>query len=259
MENILFGEELDSEWYDQVLAACGLGPDLKQLPYGDQTEIGERGVTISGGQKQRVALARAVYQRKCSMVILDDVFSALDAHTSSHIIKALFHGQKGLLRDRAVLLASHQTACALQAQRVLLLGLAGVKGSSMKASAENSLFVSPRIQNFRGVCLPRFSGTRTYREPSIRSHALVQCSTEEAPCQTPSVSVSFPRGSFLILAAGQKDASVPHSSLLFDGDWLDLCKQPHLLSLLGHVARPCTDASKTAGANQSIGPDPIRG
>ncbi|CAE7526422.1 Abcc2 [Symbiodinium sp. KB8] len=155
MENILFGEELDSEWYDQVLAACGLGPDLKQLPYGDQTEIGERGVTISGGQKQRVALARAVYQRKCSMVILDDVFSALDAHTSSHIIKALFHGQKGLLRDRAVLLASHQTACALQAQRVLLLG--------------------------------------------------------------------------------QKDASVPHSSLLFDGDWLDLCKQPHLLSLLGHV------------------------
>ncbi|CAE7220665.1 abcC8, partial [Symbiodinium sp. CCMP2456] len=166
MDNILFGEELDSEWYDTVLAACGLGPDLKQLPYGDQTEIGERGVTISGGQKQRVALARAVYQRKCSMVILDDVFSALDAHTSSHIIKALFHGQKGLLRDRAVLLASHQTACALQAQRVLLLGL----------------------------------------------------------------------------AAGQKDASIPHSSLLFEGDWLDLCKQPHLLSLLGHATRPCLDS-----------------
>ena len=124
MDNILFGEELDDEWYNKVLDACALGPDLKQLPHGDQTEIGERGVTISGGQKQRVALARAVYQRACSMVILDDVFSALDAHTSSHIVRALFQGPQALLRDRAVLLASHLTACAGEAQRVLLLGMA---------------------------------------------------------------------------------------------------------------------------------------
>ncbi|CAE7573137.1 ABCC1 [Symbiodinium natans] len=156
MDNILFGEELDDEWYNKVLDACALGPDLKQLPHGDQTEIGERGVTISGGQKQRVALARAVYQRACSMVILDDVFSALDAHTSSHIVRALFQGPQALLRDRAVLLASHLTACAGEAQRVLLLG--------------------------------------------------------------------------------QKDVSTQQSSLLFDGDWLDLCKHPDLLSLLGHVA-----------------------
>ena len=126
-DNILFGDELDLDWYNTVLNACGLGPDLEQLPYGDQTEIGERGVTISGGQKQRVALARAVYQRSCSLVILDDVFSALDAHTSSHIVSALFKGPQALLRNRAVLMASHHTSCAPEAQRILLLGSVSVQ------------------------------------------------------------------------------------------------------------------------------------
>ena len=75
------------------------------------------------------------------------------------------------------------------------------------------------------------------------------------------------RRSFGVLAAGQKDASIPHSSLLFEGDWLDLCKQPHLLSLLGHAARPCLGRCesvhqirpKTAGASQPTGPDSITG
>lgn len=61
-DNILFGRELVPKRYNQVLEACALVEDLRVLPGGDQTEIGERGVTLSGGQKARVALARAVYQ-----------------------------------------------------------------------------------------------------------------------------------------------------------------------------------------------------
>ena len=60
-ENILFGKEYDRNWYEAVVDACALRPDLDMLPYGDLTEIGERGITVSGGQKQRLNIARAIY------------------------------------------------------------------------------------------------------------------------------------------------------------------------------------------------------
>lgn len=48
-ENILFGKELDKRRYVETVAACQLESDLKLMPAGDRTEIGERGVTLSGG------------------------------------------------------------------------------------------------------------------------------------------------------------------------------------------------------------------
>lgn len=51
----------NTELYARSIECCRLQPDLDMWPDGDQTEIGERGVSISGGQKARVALARAVY------------------------------------------------------------------------------------------------------------------------------------------------------------------------------------------------------
>ncbi|KAI4745287.1 multidrug resistance-like protein [Aureobasidium sp. EXF-12298] len=94
--NIVSFSKFDSELYSSVLYACDLDTDLEVLPMGDATMIGSKGFSLSGGQKQRIALARAVYSR-CSIIILDDVFSQLDVSTQSVVFDRLL-GQRGLLR-----------------------------------------------------------------------------------------------------------------------------------------------------------------
>lgn len=74
------------EKYRKVLKACSLEKDMEIFEHGDETEIGERGINLSGGQKQRIQLARAVYQ-DCDVYLLDDIFSAVDAHTGTEIFR----------------------------------------------------------------------------------------------------------------------------------------------------------------------------
>ncbi|KAL3662988.1 hypothetical protein V7S43_011931 [Phytophthora oleae] len=100
-ENILFEQEYDAERYAQVLDASQLAMDLKALPNGDSTEIGERGINLSGGQKARVAIARALYRSGTDILILDDPLSAVDPHVAHAIfdscIVGLAAGQTRLL------------------------------------------------------------------------------------------------------------------------------------------------------------------
>ncbi|CDP21981.1 unnamed protein product, partial [Coffea canephora] len=103
-ENILFGLSMNQERYKEVLRVCCLEKDLDMMEFGDQTEIGERGINLSGGQKQRIQLARAVYQ-DCDIYLLDDVFSAVDAQTGSEIFKECV---RGTLREKTILLVTHQ-------------------------------------------------------------------------------------------------------------------------------------------------------
>ncbi|OAY49526.1 ABC transporter C family member 4 [Manihot esculenta] len=102
--NILFGLPMDKEKYNEVIRVCCLEKDLEMMDYGDQTEIGERGINLSGGQKQRIQLARAVYQ-DCDIYLLDDVFSAVDAHTGSDIFRECV---RGALKGKTILLVTHQ-------------------------------------------------------------------------------------------------------------------------------------------------------
>ncbi|KAK8047506.1 P-loop containing nucleoside triphosphate hydrolase protein [Apiospora saccharicola] len=94
--NVIGFQHFDAAWYAAVIRACALEEDFQQFPEGDQIVIGSNGLSLSGGQKQRVAIARAVYSKR-DLVLFDDVFSGLDMHTQSHIIREVF-GPEGLLK-----------------------------------------------------------------------------------------------------------------------------------------------------------------
>ncbi|CAD0110783.1 unnamed protein product [Aureobasidium uvarum] len=114
-ENITFGKPFDQDWYDAVVDACALRPDLDMLPNGDLTEIGERGITVSGGQKQRLNIARAIYFN-ADIVLMDDPLSAVDAHVGRHIMD---NAICGLLRNKARVLATHQLHVLHRCDRII--------------------------------------------------------------------------------------------------------------------------------------------
>ncbi|KAJ8773515.1 hypothetical protein K2173_005761 [Erythroxylum novogranatense] len=103
-ENVLFGKEMNKDFYEEVLEGCALKQDIEVWMDGDLTVVGERGINLSGGQKQRIQLARAVYSDS-DVYILDDPFSAVDAHTGTHLFKKCL---MQLLSQKTVIYATHQ-------------------------------------------------------------------------------------------------------------------------------------------------------
>ncbi|EME43173.1 hypothetical protein DOTSEDRAFT_72527 [Dothistroma septosporum NZE10] len=109
-ENIVFASTYDARRYKNVIEACSLQRDLEILDAGDQTLVGEKGVTLSGGQKQRISLARALY---CDArhILLDDVLSAVDSHTAKWIFDKALMGP--LMYNRTCILVTHNAALCL--------------------------------------------------------------------------------------------------------------------------------------------------
>ncbi|OJK00394.1 hypothetical protein ASPACDRAFT_52107 [Aspergillus aculeatus ATCC 16872] len=151
----------DAKWYNSVTYACALAEDFKQLPRGDKTVIGSKGIALSGGQSQRIALARAVYARK-DIVILDDVFSSLDATTEDHIFHHLL-GAHGLLRSigSTVILASSSVKRVPYADHIVVLdsnGCATEQGSFKSLDSAGGYISSFNLSlpdwSYKGGLLP---------------------------------------------------------------------------------------------------------
>ncbi|KAJ2579533.1 hypothetical protein GGH95_003052, partial [Coemansia sp. RSA 1836] len=117
--NILFGLKYDEAFYNRIIDACALRPDLEMLTAGDMTEIGEKGINLSGGQKARVSLARAVYSR-ADVYILDDPLSAVDAHVARHLFDQVL-GSTGLLKSRCRIHATNAIQFIGKCDSVLML------------------------------------------------------------------------------------------------------------------------------------------
>ncbi|KIH87982.1 hypothetical protein SPBR_04593 [Sporothrix brasiliensis 5110] len=118
-ENIVFGRPFDASWYNEVLGRCCLHDDLRMLIDGDMTIIGEKGVSLSGGQKQRISLARAVYGRS-HLLLLDDCFSALDAHVGSRVFENVVK-QTRHARECTIVLVTHSMVLARQADHIVYM------------------------------------------------------------------------------------------------------------------------------------------
>ncbi|KAF3479696.1 ATP-dependent bile acid permease [Arthroderma uncinatum] len=118
-ENIIFASSYNENRYEAVIKACSLERDLEILDAGDQTLVGEKGISLSGGQKQRISLARAMYS-SARHLLLDDCLSAVDSHTAKHIFNNAVLGP--LMMNRTCILVTHNVSLVLpQAEYAVIL------------------------------------------------------------------------------------------------------------------------------------------
>ncbi|KAJ2450833.1 Multidrug resistance-associated protein 1 [Coemansia sp. RSA 2336] len=152
-ENVLFGNDYDDARYKQVIFACALTDDISELPAGDATEIGFKGVNLSGGQKARLALARAIYT-DADIFILDDILSAVDIEVGRHIIEHVLTGN-GMVSNKTRLLVTHAEYVVPLSDKVVVFSESGITVSDQASIDYQSLFKhkvveAPRILNEQG-------------------------------------------------------------------------------------------------------------
>ncbi|KAI4350307.1 hypothetical protein L6164_004775 [Bauhinia variegata] len=157
-ENILFGSPMDKAKYKKVLHACSLKKDLELFSHGDQTIIGDRGINLSGGQKQRVQLARALYQ-DADIYLLDDPFSAVDAHTGSELFREYI---LTALADKTVIFVTHQVEFLPAADLILVLKegciiQAGKYDDLLQAGTDFKTLVSAHHEAIEAMDIPNHS------------------------------------------------------------------------------------------------------
>jgi ATP-binding cassette subfamily B protein len=151
-DNMKFGNPnaSDDQIWEALEVAC-LADDIKFLPEGLDTLVGERGVTLSGGQKQRMAIARALLADR-PLLILDDAFSALDTVTEDQLVKNLTDYAR--INGKSVILVSHRISALLPTDRVYVIidGVTKEFGSpSQLIKAEGYLAHLYRMQVLEGL------------------------------------------------------------------------------------------------------------
>ena len=130
--NILLGRD-DDAW--KYLRAVCLEDEVKAMPNGLDTRVGDGGVRLSGGQQQRLALARTLAHPR-PLLVLDDPFSALDRKTEEQV----FDNLRKMTAGSTVLLISHRLYLFPQMDGVLWIQ----DGKAVCAAHEELMVQNPQ-------------------------------------------------------------------------------------------------------------------
>ncbi|KAI1739122.1 P-loop containing nucleoside triphosphate hydrolase protein [Xylaria scruposa] len=194
-DNILFGLPYDPDRYAKTTEVCALTKDIEMFTDGDQTEIGANGINLSGGQKWRITLARAVYSR-AGILVLDDIFSAVDAHVGRHIFEQCLNGELGIGRTR-ILVTHHVALCESKTKFLMELGDGRVLNAGLVSELEETGTLEQIRSHEQGEQEAQFAEVLRDDQETIAadSEQISQVDTEalEAPLIKVSSKVQTPR------------------------------------------------------------------
>ena len=138
LENIAYGRPTATRAEIQAAAESAQAHNfIQKLPYGYETQVGERGVRLSGGQKQRIGLARA-FLKNAPILLLDEPTSALDLKTEAEIMETLH----ALMSRFTTLIVTHRlsTIHHVDCIHVLENGLVVESGTGPELLAHNGVY-----------------------------------------------------------------------------------------------------------------------
>ncbi|UTH13071.1 ABC transporter ATP-binding protein [Macrococcus equipercicus] len=116
-ENIKFGRpDATDEEIQHAIHLANFTEDVRRLPQGLETLVGEKGIAISGGQKQRISIARAMIKDP-EILILDDSLSAVDAKTETAIISNIQQSRRG----KTTVIATHRLSAVQHADLIVVM------------------------------------------------------------------------------------------------------------------------------------------